>query len=82
MVNDDLTAAHKHCRDNRGELLQSDRCAYFYCLKEYPQSEIREWTDKQQTAICPYCGIDSVIGSSAGFPLNQEFLARMHEHWF
>jgi hypothetical protein len=35
-----------------------------------------------QTALCPKCGIDAVIGSASGYPISREFLAEMHRHWF
>lgn len=31
---------------------------------------------------CFYCGIDSIIPQSAGFPLNEEFLRAMRRRWF
>jgi acetone carboxylase gamma subunit len=34
------------------------------------------------TALCPYCGIDSVIGDKSGFPITKEFLEKMYQHWF
>lgn len=34
------------------------------------------------TALCPRCGIDSVIGSPSGYPVTPEFLGRTREHWF
>jgi hypothetical protein len=33
------------------------------------------------TAICPQCRYDSVIGSAAGYPLTDEFLHLLHDHW-
>jgi hypothetical protein len=33
------------------------------------------------TALCPRCGIDSVIGSDSGFPVERGFLRRMKQHW-
>jgi hypothetical protein len=45
-------------------------------------SEIEEWTDEGKTAMCPRCGIDSVIGSASGFPMSSNFLRQMHSHWF
>lgn len=41
------------------ELSQFVGC--FYCCKTYAPSEIIEWVDSQKTAICPKCGIDSVV---------------------
>jgi hypothetical protein len=35
-----------------------------------------------QTALCPSCGIDAVIGAACGYPITVSFLARMHSEWF
>ena len=44
---------------------------------------ITEWVeDDNGTALCPHCGIDSVIGESAGYPLAREFLKKMNRCWF
>jgi hypothetical protein len=51
-------------------------------LKVFPPSEIEDWTDDDDTALCPKCGIDSVIGSVSGYPIEREFLQKMHDHWF
>jgi hypothetical protein len=37
---------------------------------------------REQSAMCPKCGIDSVIGSNSGYPITTEFLTRMKERWF
>jgi acetone carboxylase gamma subunit len=46
-------------------------------VREY----VRENCDGR-TAVCPRCGIDSVIGSAAGYPLTREFLSAMEQYWF
>lgn len=38
--------------------------------------------DGHKTALCPYCGIDSVIGESSGYPITKEFLEKMKDYWF
>jgi hypothetical protein len=45
-------------------------------------AEITDWIDEGQTALCPRCGIDSVIGDRAGFELSPEFLSEMNRYWF
>jgi hypothetical protein len=83
-----LESAHNRSSNHREEVLASERCACFYCLQVFSPSEIDEWawTDELSglgtTALCPRCGIDSVIGSASGFPLTPEFLKQMHEYWF
>ena len=77
-----IISAHKHSSIHREELLASDECGCFYCLEIYPPSEISDWCDSGQTALCPKCGIDSVIGSNSHYPINKEFLSKMRKHWF
>ena len=79
---DDQVLAHKHSSLHRPELERSSICGCFYCLSIFPPSEIVEWVDDGQTAICPKCPVDSVIGSASGYPITKEFLQRMHDHWF
>jgi hypothetical protein len=73
----DIIAAHKHSIHHREEVLSSDPCGCFYCLAVFPPSEILEWVDEiesiGQTALCPKCGIDSVIGSNSGYPIEPDF---------
>ena len=82
----DLEGAHEHSANHRDEVRVSDVCGCFYCRKIYSSDEIDEWIDEiagiGSTALCPKCGIDSVIGSAAGFPITAEFLAAMHRRWF
>jgi hypothetical protein len=77
-----LHLAHQRCTKHRAEIEQSAMCGCFYCLSTLSPSEIREWTDDGQTAICPKCALDSVIGSESAYPITPEFLRRMHDHWF
>jgi len=78
----ELIEAHKHCTNNKQTLIADDLCGCFYCLKIFNPKEIKSWTDGDKTAICPYCEIDSVIGKNSGFPITDEFLRAMKEHWF
>lgn len=77
-----LAAAHKHCIRHRAEIEASQVCGCFYCLSMFPPAEIVEWIDDGQTALCPKCPVDSVLGSASGFPITREFLELMHERWF
>lgn len=78
----DFSAAHQRSIYHRAEVLASEVCGCFYCLKTYPPSEIAEWTDDGDTALCPKCGIDAVIGSKSGFPITREFLKEMKSIYF
>ena len=78
----DNIAAHEHCSLNRAELEQSELCGCFYCMTIFHPNCISEWIDEAETAVCPNCSVDAVIGSVSGYPITKEFLERMHVHWF
>lgn len=82
MPNQDIINAHKHSSDHREELVQSTKAGCFYCLSVYNASDITDWIDNEQTALCPQCSIDSVIGDHSGYPITEEFLSKMESHWF
>jgi hypothetical protein len=92
MKKEDIIAAHRDSSNHRESVLSSDVCGCFYCLSIYPPSEIRDWVDAKkdetninetgQTALCPRCGIDSVLGSESGYPINRKFLQKMNDYWF
>ena len=63
-------------------MMASDKCGCFYCLEVFDAQQVSEWIDRQETALCPYCGIDAVLGSAAGFPLTRPFLREMRRYWF
>jgi hypothetical protein len=82
-----IREAHAHSSNHRSEVETSDICGCFYCCALFTSSEIKDWIDEDkegigQTALCPRCGIDSVIGSKAGFPIKTDFLDQMKNHWF
>ena len=83
-MKDDIIAAHKHSINNRKLLEHDSVVGCFYCLEIFSPSEIVEWCpDKiDDTALCPYCGIDSILGEYTGFPITKEFLTAMQAHWF
>lgn len=85
MSKPDYIQAHTYSSSHREQITRSEVCGCFYCLAIFNPHEIQEWIsekDGSQTALCPNCGIDSVIGSESGFPITREFLEKMHRHWF
>lgn len=79
----DVITAHKFCVNNKKELQNDKKCGCFYCLKIFEPTEITRWLNEGNgTALCPYCGTDSVIGESSGFPVENGFLKKMNEYWF
>jgi len=77
-----MADAHKHASKHRVEVEQSGRCGCFFCFKTFPPSLITAWVDSNQTALCPSCGVDSVIGSDSAHRLDDAFLRKMHQQYF
>jgi hypothetical protein len=81
-ASNDCLLAHEHSANHFDSILSSEICGCFYCLELFPPDQITEFIDYGQTALCPHCKIDSVIGSASGFPINSSFLSEMKGHWF
>jgi hypothetical protein len=77
---------HQFASNHRFDVLNSQICNCFHCLAQFTPSRIEEWIDENendvgQTALCPFCGIDSVIGDKS-IVLSKEFICEMEKFWF
>ncbi len=74
---------HTFSLANKKDIETSHRCGCFFCLKTFDKTEITEWLhDKNdETAICPYCGVDAVLPDSK-VKLSEHFLEEMYRVWF
>ena len=83
---DEIRKAHDHSINHRTEIVESRSCGCFHCCAVFPPEQIKDWVVRAngegQTALCPACGIDSVIGDRSGFKVSRDFLERMKLHWF
>lgn len=79
---DTIKAAHSHSSGHRKELEKSSLCGCFYCFSVYPPTDIKKWIDDGDCAVCPRCGIDSVIGDASGYPVEKSFLLAMYDYFF
>ena len=80
-----LELAHKRSIFHFNEITESDICGCFYCKTTFDTSKILEWTDEAdergKTALCPNCGIDSVLSDK--LPIKEkEFLSKMYNKYF
>jgi hypothetical protein len=90
----ELLAAYRYTTNNHAQIEASQQCGCCNCVKLFKPEEIVGWTgltvdnfnDPQaiaaQTAMCPHCGSEAVLGDGCGFPINGHFLARMNEAWY
>ncbi len=89
-----LLLAHRHTTNNRAELEASRLCGCCSCVEVFPAEDVVAWTGLDmnsfdnpdaasgETALCPRCGSEALIGDKSGFPLNPDFLTRMNQAWF
>ena len=66
----------------RNILKNADKCACYYCLSEFLYDEINKFVDNNETAVCPKCGIDSVIGDNQVEDSFEEAKDKMHINSF
>jgi hypothetical protein len=57
-------------------------CGCYYCLAQFAGAEIVDWVDDGRTAICPRCGIDSVVSRYEGFSVALRALEEMNQRSF
>lgn len=78
----DVERARGHSSNHRAEIEASTECGCYACLRTFLPEEISHWLSTEDTATCPYCGIDAVLGSASGLPLTDEFLRAMRARSF
>ncbi|MEJ7599770.1 MAG: hypothetical protein WKG01_17820 [Kofleriaceae bacterium] len=75
-------AASVYATKHRPALEASEKCACYFCFRVFPPTAIKSWIDANQTALCPHCGIDAVIGDASPLRIDNTFLRQMHQHHF
>lgn len=65
---------------NRQDLAITKNCACYFCFHFFQFDEIKEWTDQNDTAICPYCSVDTVLANDGD--LTQAILLKIKDYWF
>lgn len=77
-----LLIAHDSSIHNRALLEKAQTCGCFHCQRIFVPGEIVSLCDGGDTALCPYCGIDSVLADGPGCEVTGDFLKKMHDRWF
>ena len=75
--------AHKYSFQNEADIQTSNTCGCFFCGKIFDKTLVAEWISDNggRTALCPHCGIDSVLPDSK-VEFSKEFLEQMYKVWF
>jgi hypothetical protein len=93
-MNNPLLAAYRYTTNNWAQVRGSKLCGCCNCLETFGPDEVVAWTGldfqnaddpkavENQTAMCPHCGCEAVLGDKSGYPINAQFLGHMNEAWF
>lgn len=78
---------------NRSMIEASDQCGCFHCLEIFEPSLVKDWlpvqeTDeefglpvrREETALCPKCGLHSIVGDAGDYPVTRESLQKVHDY--
>lgn len=76
-----IQEAPKMSMKNKNSIQASVFCGCYSCLNIFNPSEITQWTDNSQTAICPKCNVDSVL-PQINPELTHDNLKMIHDYWF
>jgi NAD-dependent SIR2 family protein deacetylase len=76
-----LQRIYQHSRLNQQFMVPGAACRCFHCLQEFPTEEVSRWTDGGKTALCPRCGIDSVLSNNAD-ELTDALIRRLQAIYF
>ena len=77
-----LKKLHTYSTHNKSMVEKSDKCYCFHCQKSFDKNEITDYTDNGKTAICPHCGIDSVLPDSIDEDIDEKIISEMNKYWF
>lgn len=73
---------HLHTANNSAEFETAKECGCICCCRIFPVEEVEEYAEHGETAICPYCGCDSLIADSSGIKLTKELLSTLNKKYF
>jgi len=81
---DYCTYFHQYSASNQENILLSNKCGCFFCQKIFDSKLISAHyiNDKEgKTAVCPFCGVDSVLPDNK-VDLSPNLLEAMYKVWF
>jgi len=81
MPNMETVTAPMIAMRNRKQVETNKNVGCYHCLKIFPATDIKEYTDNETTALCPHCQVDSIIPEKAVQNLNEATLKDMRDCW-
>lgn len=77
-----LEKLHTYSSNNKRLIEKSSKCYCFHCKREMSSKEVTTYLSNEETALCPYCGIDAIIPDAINDELNDDIIDEMNKYWF
>lgn len=73
-----------HSVDNEIEIVKSQRCGCYFCHSIFSARSVKDWLSDERgvSAICPECGMDTVLGDASGIQIDKQLLKNMSKQYF
>jgi hypothetical protein len=79
----EYTSNATHSYRNKHTLSSSNTIVCYFCFNYMKPNDITEYTDNGETALCPHCNVNAVIGDHSKLPINDEmFIKHMRYYAF
>ena len=82
MTKEEMKGIHSHTLRNRKEIEASDNCVCISCCEIFYAAAVEDYIDEGETALCPICGIDAVIGDCTGISMDTETVNELNKEFF
>lgn len=80
-----LMQLHLQTIGNADRVKRAGQCGCFHCMNRFPAAEVQRFLpekDGGSTALCPRCGVDSVLSDQDTAALTDELIAEMNRRFF
>ena len=81
MTKNELEQYHKLTNNYDVLILNTQICGCFFCCQFFVSDTIKEFTN-DGCALCPFCGIDTIIPLTCWPDMTKELLEEMYLYWF
>ncbi len=85
LTEEQLQSYYSRIRSNDREILNSDTCSCVFCRQTYSARDISDWIrnpDGTLNAVCPICGMDTVIGDRKQGRIDHDDLKEINLRFF
>lgn len=85
LTEEQLQSYYSRIHSNDREILNSDTCSCIFCRQTYSARDISDWIsnpDGTLNAICPICGMDTVIGDRKQGRIDHDDLKEINLRFF